>query len=65
MTVKELIKVLQNAPQDAPVIVTYEDTDIPIGIKWSPIFINKNNEVCLFTDVDETKYVKKYLTKID
>ena len=65
MTVKELIEVLQSAPQGARVIIEYEDTDIPIGISWAPIFINKNDEVCLFMDVDETKYIKKILASRD
>lgn len=63
MTVKELIKVLKKCPQNAQVYVHYESSDIDIGIYYSPIFIDLDDNVCIFCDVDEKRFVKTYIAK--
>jgi len=61
MTVQQLIKILKQCPQDAPVIIRYESNEIDIGTSWSPIFIDKECNVCLFQDTDEANNVLQYL----
>ena len=63
MTVKQLIKILKTCPPDMNVCIQNESNYITPGKEYSPIFINQHNELCLFCDVDEAPFVKKYLLK--
>lgn len=63
MTVKELIEVLKKCPQNAQIYAQYESSDIDIGTNYSPIFIDLDDNVCIFCDVDEKRFVKTYVTK--
>ena len=63
MTVKELIKVLKKCPQNAQVYVYSESSDIDIGTNYSPVFIDLDDNVCIFCDIDEKRFVKTYIAK--
>lgn len=63
MTVKELINTLQKCPQNARVYVWYESTDIDIGADDCPVFIDLDDDVCIFCDIDEKNFLKTYVTK--
>ena len=59
MTVKNLINILKTCPQEANVIIRAESEIQDIG---DTMFIDLYGDVCLFCDVDEKPYVKKYIT---
>ena len=61
MTVKELIKVLKKCPQNAQIYVHYESENIDIGTNYSPVFIDLNDNVCIFCDIDEKRFLKTYV----
>jgi phage-related protein len=59
MTVKQMIELLNKCPSDMPVCVRYESNIIEI--ENDSLFIDNDDRLCLFCDVDEKFYLKRYL----
>ena len=63
MTIQELQSILNKYPSNMEVVVRVESNVIPIGIKWSPCFVDIENNLCLFCDVDERPYCKELIER--